>query len=201
MEQSMENAILKELREFRTETNKKFDDVNERLDETNKRIDVVNERLDETNKRIDDVNERLDETNKRIDDVSERLDETNKRIDDVNERLDETNRRIDDVDERLGETNRRVTNLEEGRIKDRRDILDILDTMQKSISNQFTEMREYMDAKFEKISALQRVNDTEHDEFKKLLYAHNKRLDFHSARLEYLEKWKEDLGMGEYTAV
>ena len=173
MEQSMENAILKELREFRTETNKKFDDVNERLDETNKRIDVVNVRLDETNKRIDDVNERLDETN----------------------------RRIDEVDERLGDTNRRVTNLEEGRIKDRRDILDILDTMQKSISNQFTEMREYMDAKFEKISALQRVNDTEHDEFKKLLYAHNKRLDFHSARLEYLEKWKEDLGMGEYTAV
>ena len=159
MEQIMENAILKELREFRTETNKKFDDVNERLDETNKRIDVVNERLDETN------------------------------------------RRIDDVDERLGETNRRVTNLEEGRIKDRRDIFDVLDTMQKSISNQFTEMREYMDAKFEKISALQRVNDTEHDEFKKLLYAHNKRLDFHSARLEYLEKWKEDFGMGEYTAV
>lgn len=173
MEQTMENAILKELREFRTETNKKFDDVNERFDETNKRIDVVNERLDETNRRIDDVNERLDETN----------------------------RRIDDVDERLGETNRRVTNLEEGRIKDRRDIFDVLDTMQKSISNQFTEMREYMDAKFEKISALQRVNDTEHDEFKKLLYAHNKRLDFHSARLEYLEKWKEDFDMGEYTAV
>lgn len=163
MEITTENAILKELREFRTETNQRFDDVNERLDETNKRIDVVNVRLDETNKRIDDVDERL------------------------NERLDQTNER--------------VKNLEEGRVKDRRDILVVLDTMQKSISNQFTEMREYMDAKFEKISALQRVNDTEHDEFKKLLYAHNKRLDFHSARLEYLEKWKEDFGMGEYTAV
>ena len=177
MEQTTENLILQEVRSLKTEMNDVKDELREFRTETNQRFDDVNKRLDETNKRIDDVNERLDDTNKRIDDVNKRL------------------------NEKLEQTNERVTNLEEGRIKDRRDILVVLDTMQKSISNQFAEMREYMDDKFEKISALQRVNDTDHDDFKKLLYAHNKRLDFHSARLEYLEKWKEDFDMGEYTTV
>ena len=81
------------------------------------------------------------------------------------------------------------------------DIIVALETMQKSISNQFTEKKEYMDEKFEKIFALQRVNDTEHDEFKKLLYTYNKRLDFHNARISNLEEWKQQLDMGEYTAV
>ena len=97
--------------------------------------------------------------------------------------------------------NNRITALEEGRKKDRRDIVEVLDTMQKSISEQFVEMKEHFDAKFEKIFALQRINDIEHDEFKKLLYTHEKRINFQSARLRELEEWKEQFDMGEFTAV
>ena len=176
METTTEKLILKELREIKTE-----------LQDTNKRLDVTNERIDDTNKILDVTNERIDDTNKILDD-------TNKRLDVTNEKLDNTNKRLDG-------SNERIVALEEGRVKDRRDILVVLDTMQKSISDQFTEMREYMDSKFEKIFAQQRINDLEHEEFKKLLYAHNRRLDFHSSRLSYLEKWKADFDMGKYTAV
>lgn len=108
---------------------------------------------------------------------------------------------LKEINKRLDNTNDRVSTLEKGRIEDRRDILVVLDTIQKSISEQFAEMKEYMDEKFEKIFALQRVNDNEHDKFKELLCNHNKRLDFHNARITNLEDWKQDFDMGEYTAV
>ncbi len=116
-------------------------------------------------------------------------------------RWEQNDKELNKINKRIDESNERITALEEGRKKDRKDILLVLDTMQKSISNQFTEMREYMDGKFEKIFALQRVNDIEHEEFKKLLYSHNNRLDFHNARLAYLEEWKQQFDLGEYTAV
>ena len=94
-----------------------------------------------------------------------------------------------------------MTGLEEGRKKDRMDLIDILDTMEKSISNQFNQMREYFDAKFEKVFISQRVNDIEHDEFKKLVSTHEGRLNFYNGRISRLEEWKEQFEMGEFTAV
>jgi len=115
-------------------------------------------------------------------------------VHDVKAELKEMNKRLDN-------TNDRVVALEKGRIEDRRDILVVLDTMQKSISNQFAEMKEYVDEKFEKIFALQRVNDNEHDQFKELLRKYNKRFEFQNVRISNLEEWKQDFDMGEYTAV
>lgn len=115
-------------------------------------------------------------------------------VHDVKAELKEMNKRLDNI-------NDRVVALEKGRIDDRRDILVVLDTMQKSISNQFAEMKEYVDEKFEKIFALQRVNDNEHDQFKELLRKYNKRFEFQNVRISNLEEWKQDFDMGEYTAV
>lgn len=139
-------------------------------------------------------NKILQELNKLGTELHEFREENDRRWEQTNKRLDQTNERID-------ESNKRITALEEGRKKDRNDILIVLEAMQESINNQFTEMREYVDAKFEKIFAIQRANDIEHEKFRKYMYAHNKRLDFHSARLGYLEKWKEDFDLGSYTAV
>ena len=73
--------------------------------------------------------------------------------------------------------------------------------MEKSISNQFSEMKEYFDAKFEKVFVSQKVNDMEHAEFKKLVCAHEGRLNFYNARISRLEEWKEEFDLGEFTAV
>lgn len=118
MEATMESIILKELREFRAENNKKLEEINQKSDETNER-----------------------------------------------------------------------------------DILVALDTMEKSISNQFAEMEEYFDAKFAKVFSAQRLSDIEDEQFKKIIYKHEKILNFYNARLNYLEKWKEQFDLGEYTAV
>lgn len=166
MEDAMANTILKELREFRTENNKRWEENDKRWEENDKRWQENNEKWNE--------NQQLWKAN------TIRWEENTKT---------------------LAGMNKRITALEEGRKKDRIDLLEILDTMQKTINDQFIEMREYFDAKFDKILVSQRVNDIEHEEFKKLACAHETRLNFYNSRISHLEAWKEQFDMGEFTAV
>ena len=73
--------------------------------------------------------------------------------------------------------------------------------MQKTITEQFEKQQEYMEAKFNKIFAAQRVNEIEHEKIFSTLKNHEKRLNFQNDRLEHLEQWKDEFDMGEFSAV
>ena len=202
MEDAMANVILTELREFRTENNKKWEENDKRWEENEKRWEQNEKRWQENEKRWEENNRRWEENDKELQKINKRIDNVN---DSINERInrmnDSMNEKIDNMNEKVDRMNDRIVNLEEGRKKDRRDILVVLDTMEKSISNQFAEMKEYFDAKFDKVFSAQRFTDIENEQFKKLFCAHEKRLNFYNARLNYLEEWKQQFDMGEYTAV
>ena len=117
---------------------------------------------------------------------NKRWEENDKRWEQNEKRWEQNNKKIDSLDER-------VSRLEEGRIKDRRDIINILDSMQKSIDSQFKDMRNYMDTQFMKINAANMVNDIEHAEFRQLLKAYAKRIDFQNSRITSLEEWKSKI--------
>ena len=187
MEDTMANVILTELREFREENNKRWEQNDKRWEENDKR-------WEQNEKRWEENNERWNENQKRWEENNERWNENQKLWIANNKRWDENDKKWEGNDKRL-------TALEEGRKKDRLDLIDILDTMEKSISNQFSEMKEYFDAKFEKVFVSQKVNDMEHAEFKKLVCAHEGRLNFYNARISRLEEWKEEFDLGEFTAV
>ena len=180
MEVAIENVILSELRGLKTELCEFRAENNQRWEENDRRWEQNEKRWEENDRRWEQNEKRWEENNKRWEQNEKRWEENNKRLEGMD---------------------KRITTLEEGRTKDRSDILVVLDTMQKSISEQFTQMREEFNSKFEKITMLQKLNDIEHDEFKKLLYTHEKRLDFHGSRLSYLEEWKQQFGMGEFTTV
>lgn len=93
-------------------------------------------------------------------------------------------------------TDKRLTALEEGRVKDRRDSLDVLDAMQKSIDNQFSDLKEYMDVRFDKIYSTQMINDIEHAEFRQLLKVYGVRINLQNSRITYLENWKKECDDG-----
>lgn len=97
-------------------------------------------------------------------------------------------------EERWQFTEKRLLNLEEAREKDRKELIEILDTMQKSISNQLAEMQEYIDTKFEKVFEVQQVHE-------KVLTTHEKRINFQNARIESLEEWKDEMENGTMYAV
>ena len=101
--------------------------------------------------------------------------------------------RLDLADSRLGSIEKVVSNLEEERKRDRKEILDVLDTMQKSIDKQFKNMHNYMNAQFEKFDAINAVNNIEHTEFKQLLQAYGIRMNLQNSRIVHLEDWKNGL--------
>lgn len=138
-------------------------------------------------------NKRWEQNEKRWKSNDKRLNSMENRLYTMENRLDLMDSKLDSMDNRLDSVDNRVSKLEEGRKTDKREILDVLDTMQKSIDKQFIDMRDYMDAQFEKINAINTVNDIEHTEFKQLLKAYGIRIDLQNSRLTYLEKWKKEL--------
>ena len=104
--------------------------------------------------------------------------------------------KMTNMEDRMTNIEDRTTQLENGRIEDRKDILDVLDTMQKSITERFDELNRTLDVKFEKIFATQKVSDMEQKTMKEKIDGHEKRLNFYNARIEYLEKWKDEIENG-----
>ena len=201
MEDTMANVILTELREFREENNKRWEQNDKRWEENDKRWEQNEKRWEENNKRWEQNEKRWEENNERWNENQKRWEENNERWNENQKLWIANNKRWDENDKKWEGNDKRLTALEEGRKKDRLDLIDILDTMEKSISNQFSEMKEYFDAKFEKVFVSQKVNDMEHAEFKKLVCAHEGRLNFYNARISRLEEWKEEFDLGEFTAV
>ena len=76
-------------------------------------------------------------------------------------RLTNIEGRVTNIEENLTNIEDRVTELETGRKEDREDILDILETMQKSITEKFDQLNKSMDVKFEKVFATEKVSDME----------------------------------------
>lgn len=141
------------------------------------------------------------ENNKRWEQNDKRWEQNDKRWEENNKRWILIGKKVEALEEISKKTNQRLSALEIGRKEDRREILDVLDTMQKSIDNRFTELKDYMDLKFEKIDLALAVNNMEHAEFRKLLKAYGIRLDFYGARLQSLERWRDDINDDGYVGV
>ena len=109
-------TVLQELREFRSENNKRWEENDRRWEENDKRWEENNKRWEENDKRWAHNEKRWIQNEK----ILELMDS-----------------RLDLADSRLDSIEKVVSNLEEERKRDRKEILDVLDTMQKSIDKQF----------------------------------------------------------------
>lgn len=132
--------------------------------------------------------------------TNERFDLMDKRITRLEEKVDRLEERVTRLEERLDRQDKRIANLEEGRKTDRREILDVLDTMQKSISKQFVELKDYIDMKVERFNVTSAANDVEHAQFRQLLKAYGIKIDMQDCRVKYLEKWRKDFGESDFVA-
>ena len=182
MEEAVAKTVLKELREFRAENNKRWEENDKRWEE--------NDRKWKENKK------QWEENNRRWKENDKKWKENEKRWEENFKKWEENEKRWIANDERWKFTEKRLLNLEEGRQKDREDLMNVLDTMKKSISNQFADMKEYIDTKFDKIIELQMQNEKEHAEFRRVLAIYEKRLNFQNSRIEVLENWKDEMENG-----
>ena len=143
---------------------------------------------------LQELREFRKETNERFDLMDKRITKLEERVCRLEEKVDKLDKKVCRLEERVDRLDTRVANLKEGRKSDRREILDVLDNMQKSISKQFIDLKEYMDIQIEKFSVAGAANDVEHAQFKQLLKAYGIKIDIQDCRVKYLEKWKKDFG-------
>ena len=106
-----------------------------------------------------------------------------------NKRWEQNDKKIDSIDER-------ASRLEEGRKSDKREIVEVLDTMQKSIDKQFAEIKDYLAIQINKMNATIHANEAEHKQFREAIKNLNKRSDFQNYRINSLEEWKENFEDG-----
>ena len=214
-------TVLQELRDFRAENNKRWEQNNKRWEENDKRWEQNDKRWEQNEKRWEENDKRWTSMDKRVAKLEELSEKSDKRLTKLEElsarseqrltkleelsarseqrltKLEElsekSDKRLTKLEELSARSEQRLTELEKGRKEDRKEILDVLDTMQRSIDKRFTEMRDYMDLKFEKIDLALAINNMEHAEFRKLLKAYGIKLDFYGARIESLEKWRDEI--------
>ena len=175
MEGNIANLVLKELREFREESNRKWK---------------------ENDKRFANMEDRMTSMEGRMTNIESKMTNMEDRMTSMEGRMTNIEGKMTSMEDRMTNIEDRTTQLENGRIEDRRDILDVLDTMQKSITERFDELNRTLDVKFEKIFATQKVSDMEQKTMKEKIDGHEKRLNFYNARIEYLEKWKDEIENG-----
>ena len=134
-------------------------------------------------------NKRWEENERRWEQNEKRWEENNKRWEQNEKRWEANDKKIDSIDER-------VSRLEEGRKSDKREIVEILDTMQKSIDKQFAEIKDYLAIQIDKMNATLIANEAEHKHFKEAIKNINKRSDFQNYRITSLEEWKDNFEDG-----
>ena len=91
--------------------------------------------------------------------------------------------------------------LEKGRKEDRLGVIEILQTMDKSITESFSEIKNYMDINFEKIHASELARDIQYKEITKELKLQKMTLNLHGIKIKELENWKDRFEKGTLSFV
>lgn len=167
------DIVLKELREFRTENNKRWEENDRRWEQNDKRWEQNEKRWEENDKRWEENDRRWAENEKR-------WIENNKR---------------------LGEIEERVTKTENTREADKKEFIRVFEIVEKTVVDKISEMEETFGIKFDKLEAELINNKIEHRKFMKDVRAHENKLNLQELRIDNLESWKDNFDMGTFSAV
>ena len=208
------NVILKELREFREENNKRWEENDKkwernerRWEENDKRWERNERRWEENQKKWEENEKRWKENQKKWEENDKRWKENQKQWEENNKRWKENQKKWEENDQKLEiiSTNQinienRVNKLEEkrkeDREEDRKEFFRVFECMEKSIVNQFKEMQTRMDIRFNKIEAILLDHEATQKEMLKQLASHETKLNLHNVRIEKLENWKDEFETG-----
>ena len=171
------NVILKELREFRTENNQRWEENDKRWEQNEKRWEENDKRWKQNEKRWEENDRRWEQNDKRW----------------------------KENDKCWGQINQRVTLLEEEQKEQsentKRNVLKALEDMQVSITRQFEKLEKKFEIKLDKIEAALMDNEIEHKEFKEQLAACQSRIKMQNVRIDQLETWKDSFELGDISMV
>ena len=126
------------------------------------------------------------------------LEETTKELKKATE---ENTERIVGLEKATEENTKGIIRLEKGRKEDRLGVIEILQTMDKSITESFSEIKNYMNINFEKIHASELARDIQYREITKELKLQKVTLNLHGIKIKELENWKDRFEKGTLSFV
>ncbi len=215
MSDEMTAVVLKELRAFRTETNSRFNGLETQVVTLQQEIGELHKKTDEHTVAIQELRETTKENTERIialeETTKELRNETNelkratqentKRIVGLEKATEENTERIVSLEKATKENTEGIMRLEKGRKEDRFGVIEILQTMDKSITESFSEIKNYMDINFEKIHASELARDIQYKEITKELKLQKMTLNLHGIKIKELENWKDRFEKGTLSFV
>ena len=193
MQEEVVNTILKELREFRTEENKRWEENDKRWDANDKRLTSLEQATEENTKAIVELKIQINGLDTKVSSLEQATKENTERISSLEKATKENTERIINLEKETNENTQNINNLIKTRKKDRLELIDVLDTMDKSISKRFNEMEENISLNFNKIYAIDLKNDVNHIEFKQILQVLGANDSEAANRIEKLEEWKNSI--------
>ena len=147
----------------------------------------------ENTERISSLEKATKENTERISSLEKATKENTERISSLEKATKENTERIINLEKETNENTQNINNLIKTRKKDRLELIDVLDTMDKSISKRFDEMEENISLNFNKIYAIDLKNDVNHIEFKQILQVLGANDSEAANRIEKLEEWKNSI--------
>ena len=203
MSDEFATVVLKELRDFRTETNKRFDNLEEKVDVlqklSDKHTEAINGLKKETKEHTRAIGELQETTEKMKEEIAENTNEINE-LQLVTKKLqlavNENTNDIKELQKIAQENSNGIKELKQEREKDKKSILDVLEAMDKSISKSFEDLREELDIKFERINIFQAIQQLQNIEVNRKLKLNTERMKLYNMRITILEEWKNNFENG-----
>ena len=245
MSEEFATVVLKELREFRTETNQKFDSLGGKVDvlqtevtelkklsnEHTKAINKLQEDTEEHTKAINGLQEITKEHTKAINGLQEITKEHTKAISELQEATEkmqeeiventneinelkitteentkaieelkivteENSKDIKELKTITAENSKGIKELRQGRERDKKSILGVLEAMDKSISQSFEDLKKELDVKFESLNVLQGIQQLKNTEIDRKIKLNNEKMKLFNMRIAKLEEWKDNFESG-----
>ena len=187
-------VAIQELRETTKENTERIIALEETTKELRNETNELKRATQENTKRIVGLEKATQENTKRIVGLEKATEENTERI----IALEGTTKELKKATE---ENTEGIMRLEKGRKEDRLRVIEILQTMDKSITESFSEIKNYMDINFEKIHASELARDIQYKEITKELKLQKMTLNLHGIKIKELENWKDRFEKGTLSFV
>ena len=183
-------------------------ELRETTKENTERIIALEETTKELRNETNELKRATQENTKRIVGLEKATEENTERIVSLEKATEENTERIialegtmKELKKATEENTEGIMRLEKGRKEDRLGVIEILQTMDKSITESFSEIKNYMDINFEKIHASELARDIQYKEITKELKLQKMTLNLHGIKIKELENWKDRFEKGTLSFV
>ncbi len=90
-----QDQIKEQIRDFKKDTERRFEQVDKRFEQVDKRFEQVDKRFEQVDKRFEQIDKRFEQVNKRFEQVDKRFEQVDNRFQRLEDKIDTLIERID----------------------------------------------------------------------------------------------------------